>query len=154
MGTLRELQFALKQKLEEIRLKDEAIDVLEAQLDERDALVERLQNQLEKYRSILKRQMTQQMHQSGSMYPLAMEQQQPPVVPPSPLIPTLPLLAPMSMPVGVMPMAPSPLAAATAAHSESTKLTSVRHKRNAISGESGQYINSLRPLQHYEKESR
>ncbi len=54
MGTLRELQLALQEKIEEIRQRDELIDELEQELDEKDALIEKLRTQLDKYRSILK----------------------------------------------------------------------------------------------------
>lgn len=56
MGTLRELQLALAEKIEELRQRDELIDELEADLDEKDNLIQTLKNELDKYRSILKPQ--------------------------------------------------------------------------------------------------
>ena len=54
MGTLRELQLALAEKIEELRQRDELIDELEADLDDKDALINTLKNELDKYRSVLK----------------------------------------------------------------------------------------------------
>ena len=54
MGTLRDLQLALQQKIEELRQRDALIDELELELDEKDALIQKLQTELDKYRSILK----------------------------------------------------------------------------------------------------
>ena len=56
MGTLRELQLALAEKIEELRQRDELIDELESDLDEKDNLIQTLKNELDKYRSILKPQ--------------------------------------------------------------------------------------------------
>lgn len=56
MGTLRELQLALAEKIEELRQRDELIDELEADLDEKDHLIRTLKNKLDKYRCILKPQ--------------------------------------------------------------------------------------------------
>ncbi|XP_005107533.1 uncharacterized protein LOC101852120 [Aplysia californica] len=53
MGTLRELQLALQEKIEELRQRDELIDELEGELDEKDSLIQRLQTELDKYRSVL-----------------------------------------------------------------------------------------------------
>ncbi len=53
MCTLREMQFALREKLEELRQRDELIDELERELDEKDLLIEKLKTKLDKYRSIL-----------------------------------------------------------------------------------------------------
>ncbi|PVD38920.1 hypothetical protein C0Q70_01545 [Pomacea canaliculata] len=53
MGTLRDLQLALQEKIEELRQRDELIDELEAELDEKDALIRKLQIELDKYRSVL-----------------------------------------------------------------------------------------------------
>ncbi|KAK2174667.1 hypothetical protein NP493_786g01052 [Ridgeia piscesae] len=53
MGTLRELQLALREKIAELRQRDELIDELEAELDEKETIIERLHNELDKYRSIL-----------------------------------------------------------------------------------------------------
>lgn len=54
MGTLRDLQLSLNEKIEELRQRDDLIDELESELDEKDALIKKLQNELDKYRSILK----------------------------------------------------------------------------------------------------
>lgn len=54
MGTLRDLQLALQQKIEELRQRDALIDELELELDEKDALIQKLQTELDKYRSILR----------------------------------------------------------------------------------------------------
>ena len=54
MGTLRELQLALAEKIEELRQRDELIDELEADLDDKDAVINTLKNELDKYRSVLK----------------------------------------------------------------------------------------------------
>ncbi|GFO04262.1 cGMP-dependent protein kinase 1 [Plakobranchus ocellatus] len=53
MGTLRDLQLALQEKIEELRQRDSLIDELEGELDEKDSLIQRLQTELDKYRSIL-----------------------------------------------------------------------------------------------------
>ena len=53
MCTLREMQFALREKLEELRQRDELIDELERELDDKDILIEKLKTQLDKYKSIL-----------------------------------------------------------------------------------------------------
>lgn len=53
MCTLRELQLALREKIAELRQRDELIDELEAELDEKETIIERLHNELDKYRSIL-----------------------------------------------------------------------------------------------------
>ncbi|CAG5133067.1 unnamed protein product [Candidula unifasciata] len=53
MGTLRDLQLALQEKIEELRQRDELIDELEGELDEKDSLIQRLQRELDKYRSVL-----------------------------------------------------------------------------------------------------
>lgn len=54
MATLRDLQRALREKIEELRQRDELIDELENELDEKDTLIKKIQNELDKYRSILK----------------------------------------------------------------------------------------------------
>ncbi|XP_070186125.1 cGMP-dependent protein kinase 1-like [Littorina saxatilis] len=54
MGTLRDLQLALQEKIQELRQRDELIDELEAELDDKDSLIRHLQNELDKYRSVLK----------------------------------------------------------------------------------------------------
>ncbi|XP_076460126.1 uncharacterized protein LOC143293103 [Babylonia areolata] len=54
MGTLRDLQLALQEKIQELRQRDELIDELEAELDEKDSVIRTLQRELDKYRSVLK----------------------------------------------------------------------------------------------------
>ncbi|XP_029639196.1 cGMP-dependent protein kinase 1 isoform X1 [Octopus sinensis] len=54
MGTLRDLQLALREKIEELRQRDVLIDELELDLDEKDEVIRKLQNELDKYRSVLK----------------------------------------------------------------------------------------------------
>nr|XP_006625691.1 PREDICTED: cGMP-dependent protein kinase 1-like [Lepisosteus oculatus] len=51
MGTLRDLQYALQQKIEELRQRDALIDELELELDQKDELIQRLQGELDRYRS-------------------------------------------------------------------------------------------------------
>ena len=53
MGTLRELQLALQEKIEELRQRDQLIDELELELDAKDALIERLNTELHKLRSVV-----------------------------------------------------------------------------------------------------
>lgn len=53
MATLRELQAALRSKLEELRQRDELLDELEEELDSKDAVIQALCEELDKYRSIL-----------------------------------------------------------------------------------------------------
>ena len=62
MGTLRDLQLALQEKIEELRQRDELIDELESELDEKDCLIQKLQTQLDKYRSVIKPATQQQQH--------------------------------------------------------------------------------------------
>ena len=40
MGTLRELQLALQEKMEELRQRDELIDELEVELDDKDTMIQ------------------------------------------------------------------------------------------------------------------
>ncbi|XP_035652730.1 cGMP-dependent protein kinase 1-like isoform X1 [Oncorhynchus keta] len=54
MGTLRDLQYALQEKIEELRQRDALIDELELELDQKDELIQKLQNELDKYRSVIK----------------------------------------------------------------------------------------------------
>ena len=54
MGTLRDLQLALREKVEELRQRDSLIDELEVELDEKDVLIQTLQTELDKYRSVVK----------------------------------------------------------------------------------------------------
>ncbi|KAM6931400.1 cGMP-dependent protein kinase 1 [Xenentodon cancila] len=51
MGTLRDLQFALQLKIEELRQRDTLIDELELELDAKDELIRRLQEELDRYRT-------------------------------------------------------------------------------------------------------
>ncbi|KAM4616835.1 cGMP-dependent protein kinase 1 [Polymixia lowei] len=51
MGTLRDLQFALQLKIEELRQRDTLIDELELELDTKDELIRRLQGELDRYRA-------------------------------------------------------------------------------------------------------
>lgn len=51
MGTLRDLQFALQLKIEELRQRDTLIDELELELDMKDELIRRLQEELDRYRA-------------------------------------------------------------------------------------------------------
>ncbi|XP_068160902.1 cGMP-dependent protein kinase 1-like [Antennarius striatus] len=60
MGTLRDLQYALQQKVEELRQRDALIDELELELDQKDELIQKLQNELDKYRSVLRPATAQQ----------------------------------------------------------------------------------------------
>ena len=64
MATLRDLQFALQEKIEELRQRDELIDELELELDEKDLLIQRLQNELDKYRSVIRPATRQVMQRS------------------------------------------------------------------------------------------
>lgn len=65
MGTLRDLQYALQEKIEELRQRDALIDELELELDQKDELIQKLQNELDKYRSVIK-PATQQVTQKRS----------------------------------------------------------------------------------------
>ncbi|KAM6986884.1 cGMP-dependent protein kinase 1-like [Aplochiton taeniatus] len=51
MGTLRDLQFALQLKIEELRQRDALIDELELELDTKDDLIRQLQTELDRHRS-------------------------------------------------------------------------------------------------------
>ncbi|XP_040032630.1 protein kinase cGMP-dependent 1b isoform X4 [Gasterosteus aculeatus] len=61
MGTLRDLQYALQEKIEELRQRDTLIDELELELDQKDELIQRLQTELDKYRSVLRPATAQQV---------------------------------------------------------------------------------------------
>ncbi|XP_069373809.1 cGMP-dependent protein kinase 1 isoform X1 [Paralichthys olivaceus] len=61
MGTLRDLQYALQEKIEELRQRDALIDELELELDQKDELIQRLQNELDKYRSVIRPATVQQV---------------------------------------------------------------------------------------------
>uniref|UniRef100_A0A8C3CCE7 cAMP-dependent protein kinase type II-alpha regulatory subunit n=1 Tax=Cairina moschata TaxID=8855 RepID=A0A8C3CCE7_CAIMO len=65
MGTLRDLQYALQEKIEELRQRDALIDELELELDQKDELIQKLQNELDKYRSVI-RPATQQAQQQSA----------------------------------------------------------------------------------------
>uniref|UniRef100_A0AAQ4PNX5 Uncharacterized protein n=1 Tax=Gasterosteus aculeatus aculeatus TaxID=481459 RepID=A0AAQ4PNX5_GASAC len=51
MGTLRDLQFALQLKIEELRQRDTLIDELESELDTKDELIRRLQEELDRHKA-------------------------------------------------------------------------------------------------------
>ncbi|XP_043938901.1 cGMP-dependent protein kinase 1-like [Protopterus annectens] len=53
MGTLRDLQYALQEKIEELRQRDALIDELELELDQKDELIQKLQRELDKYHLML-----------------------------------------------------------------------------------------------------
>ncbi|XP_062340055.1 cGMP-dependent protein kinase 1-like [Osmerus eperlanus] len=53
MGTLRDMQFALQMKIEELRQRDSLIDELELELDTKDDLIRQLQTELDKHRNAL-----------------------------------------------------------------------------------------------------
>uniref|UniRef100_A0ACB8F8R0 Uncharacterized protein n=1 Tax=Sphaerodactylus townsendi TaxID=933632 RepID=A0ACB8F8R0_9SAUR len=73
MGTLRDLQYALQEKIEELRQRDALIDELELELDQKDELIQKLQNELDKYRSVI-RPATQAAHQQPGTGALQGEQ--------------------------------------------------------------------------------
>lgn len=50
-GTLRDLQLALRLKIEELRQRDALIDELELELDSKDDVIRQLQIELDRYRS-------------------------------------------------------------------------------------------------------
>ncbi|XP_026997958.1 cGMP-dependent protein kinase 1a isoform X1 [Tachysurus fulvidraco] len=66
MGTLRDLQYALQEKIEELRQRDALIDELELELDQKDELIQKLQNELDKYRSVI-RPATQRVHKERDL---------------------------------------------------------------------------------------
>ncbi|KAI4874244.1 hypothetical protein NFI96_007730 [Prochilodus magdalenae] len=66
MGTLRDLQYALQEKIEELRQRDALIDELELELDQKDELIQKLQNELDKYRSVI-RPATQQVQKHNEL---------------------------------------------------------------------------------------
>ena len=53
MGTLRDLQLALRNKIEELNQRDRLIDELETELDEKEELIEKLRMELEKCKAVL-----------------------------------------------------------------------------------------------------
>lgn len=58
---MRDLQYALQEKIEELRQRDALIDELELELDQKDELIQRLQNELDKYRSVIRPATAQQV---------------------------------------------------------------------------------------------
>jgi len=54
MATLRELQLSLREKIEEVRQRDELIEELEAELEQKDTLLNCLYSELDKYRSVVR----------------------------------------------------------------------------------------------------
>lgn len=65
MATLRDLQIALAEKIEEVRQRDRLIDDLELELDEKDSLIQSLRNELEKYKSAVKVSITAAVRANG-----------------------------------------------------------------------------------------
>ncbi|XP_075996929.1 cGMP-dependent protein kinase 1-like isoform X2 [Genypterus blacodes] len=74
MGTLRDLQYALQEKIEELRQRDVLIDELELELDQKDELIQRLQNELDKYRSVIRPATAQQVWARQQNLPLQPDQ--------------------------------------------------------------------------------
>ncbi|KAM8837110.1 cGMP-dependent protein kinase 1-like isoform 2-T2 [Spinachia spinachia] len=74
MGTLRDLQYALQEKIEELRQRDNLIDELELELDQKDELIQRLQTELDKYRSVLRPATAQQVQAQQQSLVLQPEQ--------------------------------------------------------------------------------
>lgn len=68
MGTLRDLQLMLREKIQEVEQRDSLIDELEAELDEKDEIIRHLRNELDKYRSII-RPVTKQAHHGNGQLP-------------------------------------------------------------------------------------
>ncbi|XP_023213153.1 cGMP-dependent protein kinase 1-like [Centruroides sculpturatus] len=65
MSSIRELRYALQQKIEEIRQRDTLIDKLEMELEAKNELIQQLQNDLELYKTVMKpltKQMAMNMH--------------------------------------------------------------------------------------------
>ncbi|XP_053269669.1 cGMP-dependent protein kinase 1 [Pleuronectes platessa] len=75
MGTLRDLQYALQEKIEELRQRDALIDELELELDQKDELIQRLQNELDKYRSVIRPATAQQVQAQQQILVLQPDQQ-------------------------------------------------------------------------------
>uniref|UniRef100_A0A3B3WBW1 cGMP-dependent protein kinase n=1 Tax=Poecilia mexicana TaxID=48701 RepID=A0A3B3WBW1_9TELE len=75
MGTLRDLQYALQEKVEELRQRDALIDELELELDQKDELIQRLQNELDKYRSVIRPATAQQVQAQQNNLVLQPDQQ-------------------------------------------------------------------------------
>lgn len=53
MGSLRELQQALQDKTDEVKIKNSRINVLEQELRRKDDQIRKLESELDKYRSVL-----------------------------------------------------------------------------------------------------
>ncbi|CAL8262117.1 unnamed protein product, partial [Arctogadus glacialis] len=68
MGTLRDLQYALQEKIEELRQRDALIDELELELDQKDELIQKLQTELDKYRSVIKPATAQQVRRQSVLH--------------------------------------------------------------------------------------
>jgi len=58
MATLRELQLSLREKIEEVRQRDELIDELETELEQKDSLINCLYSELDKFRSVVRHRVT------------------------------------------------------------------------------------------------
>lgn len=54
MGTLRDMQLALQQKMEELKQRDEIIMVLQMELQRKDIILRHLQSELDKHRCIIR----------------------------------------------------------------------------------------------------
>lgn len=67
MGTLRDLQFSLRNKIEELNQRDNLIDELEAELDEKDALIEKLKMELEKCKAVLNSTVVKPTKETGTL---------------------------------------------------------------------------------------
>ncbi|KAM9476770.1 cGMP-dependent protein kinase 1a isoform 1-T1 [Clarias gariepinus] len=67
MGTLRDLQYALQEKIEELRQRDALIDELELELDQKDELIQKLQNELDKYRSVIRPATQRTVHKESEL---------------------------------------------------------------------------------------
>ena len=53
MGSIREIQAALSDKENEVKIKDNRIHVLESELRRKDEQIRKLESELDKYRSVL-----------------------------------------------------------------------------------------------------
>lgn len=66
MGTLRDMQLALQQKIEELKQRDEIIMVLQMELHRKETILRHLQSELDKHRCIIRpltRQVTENFQQ-------------------------------------------------------------------------------------------
>ncbi|KAM9519360.1 cGMP-dependent protein kinase 1-like [Salvelinus alpinus] len=75
MGTLRDLQFALQLKIEELRQRDTLIDELELELDTKDDLIRQLQTELDRHCKALQHTGTTENTASGLSPPVPDEPQ-------------------------------------------------------------------------------